>query len=59
MARLFKEVIGIDYSQSFVDACDHMKNLGEKVYFVQDEGDLSTPLLASVAGDVVSKFNQL
>lgn len=54
LAREFQEVIGIDYSQSFVDACDHMKNLGEKVYFIQEEGDLVTPLIAKVSSDIVS-----
>ncbi|XP_048732686.1 uncharacterized protein LOC125649291 [Ostrea edulis] len=52
LAREFQEVIGIDYSQSFVDACDHMRDLGEKVYFVQDEGDLVTPLVAKVPEDI-------
>ncbi|XP_033733855.1 uncharacterized protein LOC117322994 [Pecten maximus] len=52
LARKFKEVIGIDYSQSFVDACIHMRDLQERVYFVQDEGQLSTPHLAKVADDI-------
>lgn len=49
-------MIGIDYSQSFVDACDHMRDLGEKVYFVQDEGDLVTPLVAKVPEDIVRNW---
>ncbi|KAK3093012.1 hypothetical protein FSP39_010014 [Pinctada imbricata] len=48
LKREFQEVIGIDYSQSFVDACTQMRDLGEMVYFIQDEGDLVTPLLAKV-----------
>jgi hypothetical protein len=57
LAREFQEVIGIDYSQSFVDACDHMRNLGEKVYFVQDEGDLVTPLVAKVPEHIVRIYS--
>lgn len=52
LAREFQEVIGIDYSQSFVDACEHMRDLGEKVYFIQEEGDLVTPLIAKVSDGI-------
>lgn len=53
LAREFQEVIGIDYSQSFVDACEHIRDLGEKVYFIQEEGDLVTPLIAKVSDGIV------
>ncbi|KAJ8309578.1 hypothetical protein KUTeg_014452 [Tegillarca granosa] len=52
LARQFNEVIGIDYSQSFVDACNHMKTLRERVYFVQEEGDLVKHLLAQISKDI-------
>lgn len=48
LAREFFEVIGIDYSQAFVDTCQHLKDQGSRVYFITDEGALTTACSATV-----------
>ena len=53
LARHFQDVIGLDYSQNFVDTCEKLKKDGELPYFIQDEGDLATELVAKVPSDVV------
>ncbi|XP_071161691.1 uncharacterized protein [Mytilus edulis] len=49
LARKFQEVIGIDYSQAFVDACQQLKDQDSRVYFITDEGELTTGCSAKVA----------
>ena len=53
LATCFDDVIGLDYSQSFIDTCNQLKTDGQLPYFVQDEGDLVTDLVAKVPGHVV------
>ncbi|XP_052769682.1 uncharacterized protein LOC128209616 [Mya arenaria] len=48
LAGRFEEVVGLDYSQAFVDVCNRLKADGQLEYFVQDEGDLVTHLTACV-----------
>lgn len=48
LTQKFTEVIGLDYSHAFVDACNTLKTRGEMSYFIQDEGDLVTHLNAVV-----------
>lgn len=48
MAKIFDEVIGIDYSQSFVDACNDLKTTGDKAYSVPTVGDLVIDLEAKI-----------
>ncbi|XP_071079190.1 uncharacterized protein [Haliotis cracherodii] len=52
LCRVVEQVVGIDYSQSFVDACNALKTDGKMDYFVVDEGDLTTDLVARVAPDI-------
>lgn len=40
MCRFFDEVVGMDYSQSFVDACERLRENGSERYMAQTEGDL-------------------
>ena len=47
LARTCSEVIGIDFSQRFIDAANALKS-GELPYRRIDEGDHSTPLVARV-----------
>lgn len=49
----FKEVVGLDYSQAFVDVCVELKNKGQVPYFIQEEGDLVTHLTAKVPETLV------
>ncbi len=48
-------MIGIDYSQSFVDACDRLKHDGKIEYSIVEEGDLTSNHVARVPTDIVSK----
>ncbi len=47
LARTCREVIGIDFSQRFIDAANLLKS-GELPYRRIDEGDFTTPLVARV-----------
>ena len=47
-------MIGLDYSQAFVDTCDSLKKQGKMAYFIQEEGDLVTHLEAVVPSTLVS-----
>jgi putative 4-mercaptohistidine N1-methyltranferase len=40
------EVLGVDYSQSFVNAAEKIRSQGQMPYARHDEGDASTPLIA-------------
>ncbi|XP_074651406.1 uncharacterized protein LOC141906103 [Tubulanus polymorphus] len=44
----FQEVVGIDYSHSFVDMCNHLKESSHIDYSIQTVGDLSKSLTAKV-----------
>jgi putative 4-mercaptohistidine N1-methyltranferase len=46
LARHCVEVIGIDYSQRFIEAAQTLRDRGEIAYLRRDEGELSTSLVA-------------
>jgi putative 4-mercaptohistidine N1-methyltranferase len=46
LARICRQVVGIDYSQTFLDAAEQVRVHGNLAYFRSDEGDLCTPLIA-------------
>ena len=46
LSRVCGEVIGIDYSYSFIAAAEKVRTQGALPYFRRDEGDLRTPLVA-------------
>jgi putative 4-mercaptohistidine N1-methyltranferase len=48
LARHCREVIGIDFSQRFIDAATVLRERGELPFERADEGDLATPLTARV-----------
>ena len=52
LARQCREVVGIDYSQSFIDACVRLKHEGRLEYDRCDEGDLATRLSACVPPEI-------
>ncbi|XP_005104634.1 uncharacterized protein LOC101856202 [Aplysia californica] len=52
LSRGVKEVIGIDYSQSFIDAANTLKQNGEMSYQLVQEGDVFTQAVAKVEKDV-------
>ncbi|WAR18730.1 hypothetical protein MAR_000568 [Mya arenaria] len=51
LAGRFEEVVGLDYSQAFVDVCNRLKADGQLEYFVQDEGDLDRSRASFIQGD--------
>ncbi|MFQ3578338.1 MAG: putative 4-mercaptohistidine N1-methyltransferase [Verrucomicrobiia bacterium] len=52
LARRFSEVVGIDYSQAFIDVARHLA-AGETVSYSRiDQGELSTSLRAKAPADV-------
>ncbi|XP_067850882.1 uncharacterized protein [Heptranchias perlo] len=52
LARVFQEVVGIDFSLSFVNACNQLKEKGQLPYCATTEGDLSTQHTAVVPTDI-------
>ncbi|XP_072031067.1 uncharacterized protein [Amphiura filiformis] len=48
LAREFEQVVGIDYSQAFVDTCNLLREKRILDYSVVDEGDLQTSLTATI-----------
>ncbi|EDV24011.1 hypothetical protein TrispH2_002391 [Trichoplax sp. H2] len=52
LARCFDEVVGIDYSQSFINACNELKKKGRMDYSIINEGDLTKPCTAEIPADI-------
>lgn len=52
LSRTFEEVIGLDYSQAFIDAALHMKVSGVSNYIRHDSGRFNTELQAKLAPDI-------
>lgn len=52
MARAYEAVVGIDLSQRFIDAADHMKQHGSIDYALKVEGDLTERAVARVDPDI-------
>jgi len=56
LARLFTEVVGIDYCKSFVDTCDVLRDKGHLGYTVTRQGDIVNELHATVDPTIVSQI---
>ncbi|XP_051875016.1 uncharacterized protein LOC127572124 isoform X2 [Pristis pectinata] len=52
LARVFQEVVGIDFSHSFVNACNQLKERGQLTHTATTEGDLSVQCTAVVPQDI-------
>ncbi|GAX83216.1 hypothetical protein CEUSTIGMA_g10642.t1 [Chlamydomonas eustigma] len=52
LARSFSNVLGIDYSQSFVDAAQEMKEVGSRDYIAVVEGEITRKYTATVPSDI-------
>ncbi|GFR77845.1 type 11 methyltransferase [Elysia marginata] len=52
LARGVNEVIGIDYSQSFIDAADILCHQGQMPYKLVQEGDIFSEAVATVPKDI-------
>mgnify|MGYP002398695755 CR=1 FL=1 len=53
LARSCRRVIGIDFSQSFIDAANHLRETGEHPFRRSIEGDIDEPAVARVPADIV------
>ncbi len=52
LARHCAEVVGIDFSQRFIEAAQRLQQAGEMPYRRTDEGDLTTALIARVPQEI-------
>ena len=56
LTESFDEAVGIDYSQSFINMCNTLKEKGEIQYSVTTVGDLTKELQACVDKKLVIIF---
>lgn len=54
LAREYEEVVGVDFSQAFIEACHTLKLNGEIRYTLTVEGDLVETKTAAVDPAIVS-----
>ena len=54
LAKRFNQVVGIDFSHGFIDACNKLKTYGKLPFTVQTEGSLVSEHVAEVDPDIVS-----
>ncbi len=47
-------MVGVDFSQSFIEECNKLKLYGEDQYSLQIEGDLREPKTAAIDKAIVS-----
>jgi len=52
LARHCSQVVGIDYSQRFIEVARHLQSRGSLTYAYLEEGDLTTPTTAIVPREV-------
>ena len=55
LARVFNEVLGMDFSQAFVAKCQELKMTGQAHYGMTVEGDLVENKTAIIDHDIVSE----
>ena len=48
----FEEVLGLDLSKSFINAANILKKEGELEYWIQEEGDIKSHLVARVGDEI-------
>lgn len=54
LAREYEEVVGVDFSQAFVEVCHTLKLNGEIKYSLPVEGDLVENKIATIDPAIVS-----
>ena len=52
LARHCRDVLGIDYSQRFIETCQRLKESGAASFEMVEEGGLTTPAMAVVPADI-------
>ena len=53
LARDFDEVVGIDYSNTFIQRCQELKRTGHSTYKLMTEGALGEEKTATIHPDIV------
>ena len=53
LATHFESVLGIDFSQAFVDRCNELKECGQSPYCLPSEGDIAEKGMAEVSKEIV------
>jgi hypothetical protein len=53
---MFEEVIGVDWSKSFVDVCNVLRDKGKLGFSVLKQGAINKDHVAIVDPDIVSTF---
>jgi 2-polyprenyl-3-methyl-5-hydroxy-6-metoxy-1,4-benzoquinol methylase len=54
LARHFEQVVGIDYSHSFIDTANALKQLGSLEYQALEEGEITSTKRAQIDPSIVS-----
>ena len=54
LAREYEEVVGVDYSQPFVEKCNELKREGQAEYDIAVEGELVDHKIAVIDSAIVS-----
>lgn len=54
LAAHFESVLGIDFSHSFVDRCNELKERGWSPYRLPNEGEIVEESVAEVSKEIVS-----
>ena len=53
LAKHFKTVLGIDFSQAFVDRCNELKKHGQSTYCLPSEGEIVEKGIAEISKEIV------
>lgn len=56
---MFDDVVGIDYSNSFINKCQELKQNGKALYQMTVEGDLCVQMDGIVDPDIVSNVQSI
>jgi len=56
LATQFENVLGIDFSQAFVDRCNELKECGQSYYCLPSEGEIVEKGVAEISKEIV-RFN--
>ena len=53
LATHFETVLGIDFSQAFVDRCNELKKSGQSSYILPNEGEIVEESIAEISKEIV------
>ena len=53
LATRFESVLGIDFSEAFVDRCNELKECGKSSYCLPSEGEIAEKGMAEISNEIV------